>query len=165
MLVALADGSLQGFACGFVEPAEFYQLMWQRKLAFALPVLSAVIHRPSLITRVLNGVERIQKSSAEWPQRSCELSSIAVVPQLLGNGIGRSLIKAFLKHARSMNTHCVYLTTDADSNDAANAFYRGVGFQHRRRFLQCEGRSMNEYVIDGGEHCDLTDKIATEPEG
>ena len=28
-----------------------------------------------------------------------------------------------------MNAHCVYLTTDADGNDAVNAFYRDVGFK------------------------------------
>ena len=46
-----------------------------------------------------------------------------------------------------MEAQCVYLTTDADGNDAANAFYRDAGFQHTRRFLQRKGRWMNEYVI------------------
>ena len=50
-----------------------------------------------------------------------------------------------------MDAHCVYLATDAEGNDAANAFYRDVGFQHTRRFLQRKGRWMNEYVIKGAE--------------
>ena len=140
---------LEGFACGFVDPPGFYQLMWDTKYNFVLPVVSALVRHPSLITRVLNGVQRIHASAAEWPERSCELSSIAVAPDLSGNGFGKILIRAFLAQAQSMDARCVYLTTDADGNDAVNAFYRNVGFQHTRRFLQHEGRWMNEYVING----------------
>jgi len=66
-------------------------------------------------------------------------------------------MKAFLAEARSMDAHCVYLTTDADGNDAANAFYRDTGFQHTRRFLQRKGRWMNEYVINGAQAEPLCD--------
>ena len=154
ILVGDAQGALKGFACGFVAPAEFYQLMWQARLTFAPPVVSALIRHPSLITKVLYGVHRIQTPASEWPSRSCELSSIAVAPEASGNGFGKALIRAFLAQARSMDADCVYLTTDAEGNDAVNAFYRDVGFQHARRFLQHEGRWMNEYVIDGLETSD-----------
>ena len=53
-----------------------------------------------------------------------------------------------------MDAHCVYLTTDADGNDAVNAFYRNAGFQCTRRFMQPGGRWMNEYVINGREPSD-----------
>jgi glycosyltransferase involved in cell wall biosynthesis/ribosomal protein S18 acetylase RimI-like enzyme len=152
MLVSEGGHSaLEGFACGFVDPHEFYQLMWDTRRKFLLPVVSALIHQPSLITKVLNGVQRIHSSAAEWPERSCELSSIAVAPDVTGNGFGKCLVRAFLAQAQSMDARCVYLTTDADGNDAVNAFYRNVGFQHTRRFLQHEGRWMNEYVINGLE--------------
>jgi ribosomal protein S18 acetylase RimI-like enzyme len=150
-------GALEGFACGFVDPAEFYRLMWRSRRIFALPVLSALVRHPSLATKVLYGVHRIQTPPSELPARSCELSSIAVEPEMSGNGLGKILMRAFLAQARSMNAQCVYLTTDADGNDAANAFYRDVGFQHTRRFLQRKGRWMNEYVINGteaGNSCD-----------
>ena len=74
-----------------------------------------------------------------------------MVPEAGGNGLGKALMGAFLAQARSMDAHCVYLTTDADGNDAANKFYRDAGFQHTRRFLQRKGRWMNEYVINGME--------------
>lgn len=151
MLVGEGPGVLEGFACGFVDPAEFYQLMWRLRRTFALPVLSALVRHPSLVTKVLYGVQRIQTSASEWPARSCELSSIAVAPEASGNGLGKALMRAFLAQARSMEAQCVYLTTDAEGNDAANAFYREVGFQHTRRFLQRKGRWMNEYVINGTE--------------
>ncbi|HWB85970.1 MAG TPA: GNAT family N-acetyltransferase [Bryobacteraceae bacterium] len=159
-LVSEPQTVLHGFACGFVDPAEFYQLMWRTKLNFALPVLSALVLHPSLITKVLHGVQRIYTPSSEWPVRSCELSSIAVTPETAGFGVGKILIRGFLTQARSMGARCVYLTTDADGNDAVNAFYLDVGFQHTRRFLQHEGRWMNEYVINGLE---ATDGCETQP--
>lgn len=146
------QSALEGFACGFVNPGAFYQLMWRTRLNFALPVLYALVRHPALITKVLYGVQRVHSPAAEWPEWSCELSSIAITPQTSGSGFGKELIRAFLKQAHSMDARCVYLTTDAEGNDAANAFYRNVGFQHRRRFLQHEGRWMNEYVINGLEN-------------
>jgi ribosomal protein S18 acetylase RimI-like enzyme len=151
MLVSERPGVLEGFACGFVEPAEFYRLMWRSRRTFALPVLSALVRRPSLAAKVLSGVHRIQTPESEWPARSCELSSIAVAPETSGTGLGKTLMRAFLAQARSMDAQCVYLTTDADGNDAVNAFYRDVGFKPTRRFLQRKGRWMNEYVINGTE--------------
>ena len=157
IVVSEAPRALEGFACGFVDPAEFYRLMWRSRRIFAWPVLSALLRHPSLATRILYGVHRIQTPASELPPRSCELSSIAVTPEMSGNGLGKILMRSFLAQARSMDARCVYLTTDADGNDAANAFYRDVGFQHTRRFLQRKGRWMNEYVINGteaGNSCD-----------
>ena len=148
VLVSERSGMLDGFACGFVEPPEFYRLMWSNKRIFTLPALSALIRRPSLAAGVLYGVRRIQTSASKGPARSCELSSIAVAPEAGGNGLGKALVQAFVEQARSMDAQCVYLTTDADGNEPANALYRQVGFQHTQRFLQRKGRWMNEYVMN-----------------
>ena len=157
VLVSERCGVLEGFVCGFVEPPEFYRLMWRNKRTFALPALSALVRHPSLASGMLYGVQRVQTSASKGPARSCELSSIAVAPEAGGNGLGRALVQAFVAWASSMDAQCVYLTTDADGNEPANALYRQVGFQHTQRFLQRKGRWMNEYIIDGlgvGEICE-----------
>jgi ribosomal protein S18 acetylase RimI-like enzyme len=148
VLVSEGRGKLDGFACGFVDPAEFYREMWRGRRVFARPALSAMLRHPSLAAGVLYGVHRIQESASRAPERSCELSSIAVAPEAAGGKLGKALIRSFLAQAWSMDAQYVYLTTDADGNDPANAFYKRSGFQHRRRFLQRKGRWMNEYVID-----------------
>jgi hypothetical protein len=74
MLVSERQSELRGFACGFGDPAEFYQLMWRRRLTFAPPVLFALVRHPSLISKVLNGVQRIHTQASEWTARCCELS-------------------------------------------------------------------------------------------
>jgi ribosomal protein S18 acetylase RimI-like enzyme len=147
VLVSESRGRLNGFVCGFVNPAEFYRLMWGKRQTFAPAALAALLRHPWLVTNVLYGVRRIQESAAQGPPRSSELSSIAVIPEASGNGVGRELLHAFLDQSWSKNAQCVYLTTDADANDAANALYRETGFQHSRRFLQRRGRWMNEYVF------------------
>ena len=148
VLVSERCGVLEGFACGFVEPPAFYRLMWRNKRMFALPALSALIRHPSLFAGMLYGVQRIQMSASKEPARSCELSSIAVAPEASGNGLGKALVRAFVEQSRSMDAQYVYLTTDAEGNESANALYRQVGFQQTQRFLQRQGRWMNEYVID-----------------
>jgi len=149
VLVSERGGVLDGFVCGFVEPPEFYRLMWRSKRTFVLPALSALIRHPSLASGVLYGIQRIHTSASKGPARSCELSSIAVAPEASGNGLGKTLVQAFVAQARAMDAQCVYLTTDADGNESANALYRQVGFQHSQRFLQRRGRWMNRYVITG----------------
>lgn len=148
VLVSEGGDTLQGFACGFVDPAGFYRRMWRARFSFAIPVASALVRHPDLIKKALYGVRRVHGTSAGWPPGSCELSSIAVAPEKAGNGLGKALIESFLGEARSMDTRCVFLTTDADGNDAVNAFYRTVGFRRTRRFVHGEGRWMNEYVIN-----------------
>ena len=149
VLVSERRSVLEGFVCGFVEPSEFYRLMWRNKRSFAVPALSALVRHPSLASGMLYGVQRVQTSASKGLGRACELSSIAVAPEAGGNGLGLALVQAFVAWARSMDAQCVYLTTDADANEPANALYRQVGFQHTQRFLQRKARWMNEYVIDG----------------
>jgi ribosomal protein S18 acetylase RimI-like enzyme len=148
VLVSERCGTLDGFACGFLEPTEFYRLMWRNRGMFVLPALSALVRDPSLAAGVMYGVRRIQSSASKGLGRSCELSSIAVAPEAGCNGRGKALLKAFVEQARTMDAQCVYLTTDAEGNEPANALYRQIGFQHTQRFLQRKGRWMNEYVLN-----------------
>jgi hypothetical protein len=51
VLVSEHHGALQGFACGFVEPAEFYKLMWRRRCLpwFVIP------HWPRALSMAFKG--------------------------------------------------------------------------------------------------------------
>jgi ribosomal protein S18 acetylase RimI-like enzyme len=151
LLVSDGRDSLDGFVCGFVDPAEFYRTMWNNRRIFIGPALPVLFRHPTLAAKVLQGVQRIQSSAAKGPAGSCELSSIAVAPETGNHGLGRALVQAFVAQAWSMDAQSVYLTTDADGNGQANALYRKTGFQKTRRFLQRKGRWMNEYVIHRGK--------------
>jgi glycosyltransferase involved in cell wall biosynthesis/ribosomal protein S18 acetylase RimI-like enzyme len=151
ILVSEEAGALTGFVCGFLDPGDFYRLMWANRRSFALPALAALFRHPSLAGNVMRAIRRIHTSAVQGPPaRSCELSSIAVAPEACGNGLGKTLLRAFLQRSWSMDAQSVFLTTDADGNDRANAMYREVGFECARRFMQRRGRWMNEYVLRRG---------------
>ena len=147
VLVSERNGILDGFACGFGNPADFYRSMWCSRLSFAVPALVALLRSPSLGGHMINAVRRLHTSATDGPPDSCELSSIAVTPEAAGNGLGKELLRAFLEESWARHAQCVYLTTDAFGNEAANALYRQVGFQHSRCFQQHKDRWMNEYVF------------------
>jgi glycosyltransferase involved in cell wall biosynthesis/ribosomal protein S18 acetylase RimI-like enzyme len=147
MLVSESQGVLNGFVCGFADPAEFYREMWRNRLTFALPAIRGLLRHPSLSTHVVTAVRRIQSTATQGPPLACELSSIAVAPEASGKGLGKTLLRAFLDHSWARQAQRVYLTTDAEGNQAANDLYREIGFQQSRRFLQQRDRWMNEYVF------------------
>jgi ribosomal protein S18 acetylase RimI-like enzyme len=147
VLVSEHRGEIQGFACGFMDPGGFYRLMWKHRSAFIWPALCALVRQPSLSAKILNGVKRVRTTASEAKARSCELSSIAVLPEASAQGLGRTLIRAFIAQSWSMNADSIYLTTDAENNGRANILYRESGFQLVKGFLQTKGRWMNEYVI------------------
>src|SRR5579862_9113140 len=73
VLVSEHRGILDGFACGFVEPPEFYSMMWRKKGIFVIPALSALMRDPSLAAGVMHAVRRIKTSASQRTGRSCEL--------------------------------------------------------------------------------------------
>jgi ribosomal protein S18 acetylase RimI-like enzyme len=137
---------VEGFVCGFVNPEGFYGRMSQRKGLFVWPILSALLRRPSLAGRIIHSVQRVKRHRARTV--TCELSSLAVRPELSGRGTGKALVGAFIERAWSLGAQQVALQTDANNSEPANALYRRVGFQLSRRFQRQKGRWMNEYVID-----------------
>jgi len=147
LVVAEDELRVQGFACGFVNPARFYRLMRSNLPQFLLPGLGAMVRNPLLLTGIVRGAERVHKAANRDSADEGELSSIAVMPDAEGSGLGTELAQAFLSQAWSREAACVCLSTDAFGNEAANAFYRRVGFQQARQFLQHKGRWMNEYRI------------------
>jgi len=148
LLVSEGSSGLQGFVCGFGDPDGFYQLMSQNRRVFALPILSAMLRHPSLVAEIVDGVRWVERQAFERCAQSCELSSVAVHPEAGGAGVGTSLLQAFLEAAWSLGVQYVFLNTDADDNEAANALYRKAGFQLNRKFQKHGGRWMNEYALD-----------------
>ena len=149
LLVADVDGETRGFVAGFGDPAAFYAHMAKRRTRLVLPALRGVLRRPGLLPRVLFNRRRVADEAA-GPQRADHfvLSSIGVDPAAAGRGLGRDLVAAFLSEARARGGRTVGLTTDADDNEAVNAFYAGFGFELHRTFASGPKRRMNEYLLE-----------------
>lgn len=160
LLVAEQNGSVVGFAAGFVDPRSFYRFMSQRKWHFAIPACWGVLRHPRLLRRLYARKRRVVAGD-ELPQSEyrtiCELSSLAVKPGNGGKGLGRLLVYEFVKEAAKRGAESVFLTTDAVHNETVNHFYQRLGFQLSRRFKLDGTREMNEYFVSvdtlSSAHC------------
>jgi ribosomal protein S18 acetylase RimI-like enzyme len=143
-LVAIQGEKTLGFVVGFGNPIAFYQFYKARRLRLIPIILLALIKKPRLLKRILLNFYRI--SSVTSLKSDVELSSIGVDSSMTQTGIGKSLIKTFVKLARERGYRSVYLTTDAEENAGVNLFYIKQGFTLEHTFV-LGNRKMNEYRI------------------
>jgi len=153
-LVATRDQppELLGAVIGPLRPAGFYKsLLLRRWWRFGLAACAAVLRRPLIIPRLVRAVSYRGDAPADRTDRAL-LSSVAVRPGAQGMGIGKMLVRAFLEKTKQAGLRGAYLTTDADNNDAVNAFYRRMGFKVESEFTTPEGRRMFRHVYDFCDH-------------
>lgn len=144
--VAEDDGQIVGFVAGASESAGLYaRLLRRRWWRFALASFLPVLRNPRIVPRLLRAFTMPKQARAAGSEGT--LMSIAVLPERQGQGIGQALVQAFLAEAARRGLRRVNLTTDKVDNDAANLFYRRLGFVCVRHFTTPEGRQMNEYEI------------------
>lgn len=146
VLVAPSAGGIQGFVAGVICQKWFYQrLVQEDKWAFAIAALGALLKRPSIAPRLIRALRKPDEVGHATAEAS--LMSIAVRPEMEGNGVGQQLVEAFCKALQERGVSSLCLTTDKDNNERVNRFYQKIGFHISRSFLTPEGRAMNEYVI------------------
>jgi ribosomal protein S18 acetylase RimI-like enzyme len=141
--------SLVGFVAGFVDNAGFYSLLRTRKVSLALKAARHLVTHPWVVVRLLKTAGRV-RSSAETSEDTttvAELSSIGVRPAAEGRGHGKDLVVAFVQRAHELAATSVFLTTDAEANDAVNSFYVRLGFTLSERYVAPGNRQMNKYTL------------------
>jgi len=142
-----AGGQIVGFAAGVEGQSGFYHwLIRRRVVGFAWAAFGAFLHRPAIALRLLRAL-RLPADSGETAAVA-RLMSLAVLPEMEGQGVGRRLVGDFLVQMRAREIGSVSLTTDRDDNERANRFYRELGFRVAWTYQTPEGRWLNEYIID-----------------
>ena len=141
------DGQVLGAVVGPVNPQGFFgRLLKRRWWAFCMASMSAVLRRPSCLSRLLRAV--FYRGEPDVGPVRALLSSIAVSPDAQGQGVGRALVLRWVAEARHRGAKGCYLTTDAEDNNSVNAFYRSLGWKMTHAFSTPEGRKMNFYTFD-----------------
>jgi ribosomal protein S18 acetylase RimI-like enzyme len=159
-LVAENGQGLAGFVAGFVVPHVFYARMKAQRWRLLPRILLGLVARPRLLSRVLYNVARVRRTAAVVPpsgENACELSSLAVDPNRTRRGIGGALVRAFLAAAEFKQARSVFLTTDAEGNEAVRRFYEDLGFRQTRRFEMSGKRLMSEYAFAFAPHAPQDD--------
>lgn len=147
-LVCLGPGGEPaGFVAGSTNPRGFYSRLLKRNWwKFSLASVGAILRKPTIVAQLARGLTHPSRNPVG--KDIAGLYSIGVLPESQGTGAGKELVQAFLLEARNRSCRRVFLTTDRDGNETANAFYQKMGFRIEHQFETPEGRAMNEYWID-----------------
>lgn len=139
-----SDGSMVGFLAYSENISDLYRYLMKRYCpALAFYALIAFFKKPKILFRILRAFRRPNESKRNEPY--VEISSLCVLPEKERNGVGSMLLNTCL---RSIDFSCfayAKLETDADDNDAVNAFYQKNGFVLFSTYTTPENRKMNEY--------------------
>ena len=134
-----------GFVVGTVEPAGFFKRLLKRRWwAFAGYSALATLRTPRYAARLLRAVA--YRGGPVRPAGYALLSSLAVLPIAQGRGVGKKLVAAWTAHVSDLKRPGMYLTTDAENNEATNKFYQGIGLIPSATYRTKEGRRMNVYT-------------------
>jgi ribosomal protein S18 acetylase RimI-like enzyme len=136
-----------GFVAGATAPdALFRRALISRGFVFALCASAAILRNPITVGRRLFSALWYRGEKPPSIPSAALLSSVAVVPDVRNCGIGRALMYGFCDAARARGSHCVYLTTDHDGNEAVNTFYGSLGFTVFATTTRKDGRTMSTYL-------------------
>lgn len=151
-LVANEDGRLAGFVAGTTFPRGFFrELLLKHWWRFGFAALEGLLRSPIAVTRrCLSAVFYRGEVPAGIGGRPALLSSLAVLPECSGRGIGKVLVAAFAREARERGCDSVYLLTDKTDNDAVNRFYERCGFELLDAVKRGSGRMMNRWLMPLG---------------
>jgi ribosomal protein S18 acetylase RimI-like enzyme len=107
----------------------FRDLIWRRGLHLALPVLGAIIRRPSLVARIWETL--FYPAQVESQPGKAELFYIGVRPEARRVGVGAALFRALADASQQRGMETLGLTVEA-TNTGALAFYvrQGMARQH-----------------------------------
>lgn len=147
LLVARRNDNVPiGFVAGFVMPERFYAELRKKRLSFALTCIPAIVRSPSIVVRLM--LTARSTSRPDDSRHLGELSSLAVSPTHESQGLGRTLLYAFIDRCRDADCHRLRLTTDSHNNVRANRFYASAGWRLVQAYEKVPGRMVNEYSLD-----------------
>ena len=147
LFVAEDGAKVVGFVAGTSSPDTFFPEMRKRRGLFLLiSAIRAVLWNPMIVVRKLYLAVFYRGDKPTELGKGALLSSIGVMPEALGKGVGHSLLAKFEAEAFYRGAGFVYLTTDEIANDRVNSFYRKCGYHEESRFLQHANRPMFRYI-------------------
>lgn len=145
LLAAVNDeGDIIGFLAYSNDLSGFYKYLIKIYLVpFAWYAILGVFKNPKILFRILRAFS--YSNGAKRTEEYIELSSIGVLPEKEGIGIGTNLINALKEKVDSSQYKYIKLETDVEDNEEVNCFYQKNGFVLNHEYETHEGRKMNEY--------------------
>lgn len=147
LIVAVNDDDrIVGFLAYSDDLSGFYKYLTRRRLIpFAWYAGLGFLRNPKIFFRLVRAFT--YSGEAKRKEKYIELSSIGVLPETEGAGVGSQLIKVLQNKIDFSQYEYIKLETDAENNEGANHFYRKNGFILDHEYKTHEGRKMNEYRL------------------
>lgn len=145
LIVAVNDkDKIIGFLAYSDDLSGFYKYLIKKHLIpFVWYAGIGFLRKPKIFFRLFRALS--YSSEAKREEKYVELSSIGVIPEVEGMGIGSKLIRTLKKKVDPNKYKYIKLETDAENNEGANLFYQKNGFVLDHEYETHEGRKMNEY--------------------
>lgn len=138
------ENRIVGFLAYSDNLSGFYRhLINKHLISFAWYAGLGFLRKPQIFFRLIRAFT--YSGEAKREENYIELSSIGVMPETEGTGIGSKLIGALQKKAEPNRYKYIKLETDAENNAGTNHFYQKNGFVLDHEYETHEGRKMNEY--------------------
>jgi ribosomal protein S18 acetylase RimI-like enzyme len=130
------SGEIIGWAVGSSHPDEINARLRAPLTWFAGQMLRLALTRPAILIQLAQSVFSASNVNIIQPGQ-IELTYIGVAPSARGQGLGKTLLAAFVDAARLAGYHSVVLSVEID-NPEAIALYSKTGFKIIKNFQ--EGR-------------------------
>ena len=144
IIIVVENEKVLGFLAYSENMSSLYKYLIKHKLfQFAWYSFIAFLKKPSILLRLLGAFNKSEEVSRN--EEYIELSSIGVLPEFKGKGVGSIMIGKLKKEVNFNKCSYISLETDADNNEYANRFYQKNGFFLARTYKTKQGRKMNEY--------------------
>ncbi|MDM8006738.1 MAG: GNAT family N-acetyltransferase [Phycisphaerae bacterium] len=146
-IVARNASGLLGFVAGTTEPHGFFRALLTKKgIRFALAAVPGLLCNPLQGVRKCLGALFFRGEQPPALPGAAFLSSLAVLPEQAGKGVGQALVLEFCRELRRRGMVSVYLVTDEVDNERANRFYEKCGFSLVDTFKRPGSRRMNRWA-------------------
>ena len=140
-------GSICGFASGTTRSKGYYKkILLTNFLPFFLIIVNLILKRPKAIIRLILNLDK-SRHPADIGDYA-ELLSIAINPEINGNGVGNSLLNRFEKDVTLSGGNKLALTTDYKNNERVINFYKKCGYQEFYKFVTYPNRIMYKLIKD-----------------
>lgn len=127
MCAISSTGSLLGWAMGSPNPAALNGRLRQPPIWFASQMIRLVFTRPAVFIELVKSVFSANEANTLQPGQ-IELTYIGVALKARGQGLGKTILAAFITEARAAGYTSVVLSVETDNLPAVE-LYSKSGFQ------------------------------------
>lgn len=147
LLVARDNSDVKGFVGGTTNPEKFYtNLLRKRWWSFAWKAIPMLLENPLPVGKKIFSAVWFQGDVPNNNVSGAVLSSIGVSKAYRGSTVATELLAHFEACVYKNGIKKIFLTTDNEGNERANAFYLKNGYKIESEIHKSDGRNMYRYI-------------------